>query len=223
MKQDNIVKFIDFGEGDEPFLVMGLALGGTLAQQCKIKPFSIRETGILTHQMLEALVYLHDYFGITHRDIKPANILCDSRTSCRLADFGLAKESDVLQTVNGTRPYMAPEMFERKSYTCKVDLWALGMVIAELLSRSWPPGYTGLESQRWCAAVVRHFEWYQRWFKTCENRSSLQTGLNFLVAKCMLRMNAEERQSGQYYPGLYTFVQVSWEPPNIVSGLPCSF
>ena len=39
-----------------------------------------------------------------------ANILCDSRTSCRLADFGLAKESDVLQTVNGTRLYMAPTL-----------------------------------------------------------------------------------------------------------------
>ena len=182
---------------------MGLALGGTLEQQHKLMPFTIRETAIILRQMLEALVYLHDDFGITHRDIKPANILCDSRTHCRLADFGLAKESDVLMTVKGTRPYMAPEMFERKPYTCKVDLWALGKIIADLLTRSWPPGYRGSEGQRWCDAVVTHFKGYRQWFEAIGSPRFQQNGLNFLVGEYMLRMNAEDRESGSYFPGLF--------------------
>ena len=115
----------------------------------------------------------------------------------------MAKEGDILKTVKGTRPYMAPEMFVRKRYTRKVDLWALGMVIAKLLSRSWPRGYRGDEGQMWCAAVVTHFNGYQQWFEANESPSFEQSGLNFLVGEYMLKMNAEDRESGSYFPSLF--------------------
>lgn len=200
MNQDNIVEFIDFRTGDKPYLVMGFAVGGTLEQQCKTMPFNVTETTILLGQMLEALVYLHVEFGITHRDIKPANILCDSRTRCRLADFGLAKEGDVLKTFGGTQPYMAPEMFTRKPYTSAVDLWALGVVIAQLLSPSRPPGYRGDEGQRWCAAVIAQFRKYNEYFEALDFEAidityHEQKGLHLLVGTYLLKMNPDDRES----------------------------
>ncbi len=84
---------------------MGLSLGGNLEEQSKIKPFTFRESVLILHQMLKALVYLHNTFKMMHRDVKPSNILCDSRGHFRLGDFGIAKEGDVLKSFNGTKPY----------------------------------------------------------------------------------------------------------------------
>ena len=126
MGQKNIIQFIDLGLVDKSYLVMGFAIGGDLEDQNRYKPFTMREIALILRQMLDALVYLHVGFNIIHRDIKPANILCETRSHFRLADFGLAKEGQVLETIKGTRPYMAPEMFANKPYSAAVDLWVLG-------------------------------------------------------------------------------------------------
>lgn len=195
MHQANIVKLLDFGQDDKPFLAMGLALKGNLEEEHKIVPFNAREISHVLRQMLHALVYLHFDFGITHRDIKPANILCDSRAHFRLADFGIAKEGDILKTFSGTQPYMAPEMFARKRYTSAVDLWALGLVIAGLLSPNRPPDLKGNEGVKYCAGVVALFRKYEECFRAIGNRAPEQEGLNYLVGQHMLRMKPEERES----------------------------
>ena len=175
---------------------MGLASGGNLEGQKENRPFTFGEIVLVLRQMLEALVYLHIDCQMTHRDIKPANILCDSRAHFRLADFGLAKEGDNLKTPNGTKPYMAPEMFVNKPYTTAVDLWALGMVITWLSSISWPPGYKGDEGRKWCAAVVANFQRYEKQCARARGSNALeQMALNFLVGQHMLRMKPEERES----------------------------
>lgn len=174
---------------------MGLAPGGNLEEQHKSKPFNSHETGLILRQMLDALVYLHVDFGITHRDIKPANILCDSRAHFRLADFGLAKEGDHFMTFNGTESYMAPEMFEKKPYTARVDLWGLGMVIAWISTGNRPPGFKGNEGPRWCAAVVACFEKYEKRFQAIGTSDPKQIGINILVGQSMLRMKPEDRDS----------------------------
>ena len=145
--------------------------------------------------MLEALAYLHDHCKMTHRDIKPGNILCDSRTHFRLADFGSAKEGEVLETHKGTESFMAPEAFSTKRYTAAVDLWALGMVIAWLLN-SLPTDFKGDWGLRWCEAVVQSFKGYE---KVCSqlmmNDHIEQNGLNLLVGQYMLRMEPGDRES----------------------------
>ena len=195
MSQKNIVKFIGFEPGTKPILIMGLAPAGNLEQQHKRMPFTIREVGLILHQMLNALVYLHVSFDMAHRDIKPANILCDSRAHFRLADFGLAKNADDLKTCLGTAPYMAPEMFAKTSYTDAVDLWALGMVVALLLLHEWPPGYQGNEGPSWCAAVVAHYKNYGERSQLKGSSTPEHYELNFLVQQCMLRIKPEERWS----------------------------
>ena len=174
---------------------MGLASGGNLDEQHKLRPFNVQEISLILRQMLNALCYLHLQFSITHRDLKPANILCDDRSHYRLADFGLAKKGNVLKTFNGTAPWMAPEMFEDTSYTAAVDVWALGMVIARYLTRGRPGGYTGEEGARWCAAVVAHFQNYLKRSEAATNKEPERTRLNTLVGQHMLRLKPEERKS----------------------------
>ena len=174
---------------------MGFAPGGNLEEQYKYRRFTIREVTLILRQMLDALVYLHVEFNIMHRDIKPANILCDSRTHFRLADFGLAKEGDVLRTLKGTLPFMAPEMFTNKPYTAAVDLWALGMVIARFLSVSSPESYKGTEGFKWCEAYVAHFKKHEERCKAHGVSEPNHIRLTVLVRKHMLKIKPKKRLS----------------------------
>jgi serine/threonine-protein kinase len=73
--------------------------------------------------------------GILHRDLKPANVMIDSRGDARIMDFGLALGAgDDDGTVSGTPAYMAPELFEGRAATVQSDLYALGLVMYELVT-----------------------------------------------------------------------------------------
>lgn len=195
MDQDNIVEFIDQGLGEKPYLVLGIARGGNLDEQHKYMPFTNREIGLILYQMLEALDFLHDDCKMIHRDVKSANILCDSRTHFRLADFGLAKEGEVFKSHKGTKPWMAPEVFENKGYTALVDIWGLGLVICRLMTNGFPPGFRGDEGVEWCAAVVAHFQEYSKRSRADGARGLGHIGLTMVVEDRMLRMEPEERDS----------------------------
>lgn len=87
---------------------------------------------------LEALLDMHESRGgevCVHRSIKPDNIVCTAEYDGRLIDFGLAKLQPLTEPLTsqcGSPAYMAPELLERKVYTDKVDIWALGACIYEV-------------------------------------------------------------------------------------------
>merc|ERR1719326_477316 len=90
-------------------------------------------------QILRGLKYLHSA-GIIHRDLKPANVLVNADCTLRIADFGLARgrvsEDEELTGYVVTRWYRAPELMLLPSgYFEAVDLWSVGCIHAELLSR----------------------------------------------------------------------------------------
>ncbi|KAE8301223.1 Kinase, NEK [Giardia duodenalis] len=97
----------------------------------------------LLAQMGSALRFLHSggngaCRGIIHRDVKPANILIDNNLSVYLTDFGIFRYIDgntKALTFAGTRCYMAPEQLYRQAYDCKVDIWALGVTLYEIMCR----------------------------------------------------------------------------------------
>ncbi|KAJ0961195.1 hypothetical protein J5N97_000838 [Dioscorea zingiberensis] len=100
------------------------------------KPFSELEVRNWCFQILQALAYMH-HQGYFHRDLKPENLLVTKKI-IKLADFGLAREISSQPPYTeyvSTRWYRAPEILLQSSiYDSAVDMWAMGAIIAELLT-----------------------------------------------------------------------------------------
>ncbi|MEO7919340.1 MAG: serine/threonine-protein kinase [Thermoanaerobaculia bacterium] len=90
--------------------------------------------------------------GVIHRDLKPANVMLDREGRVRITDFGLASLADAVNAdeIAGTPAYMAPEQLAGTGATVRSDLYALGLVLYELLSgrRAFPPAATLSEQLR---------------------------------------------------------------------------
>jgi serine/threonine protein kinase len=123
----------------------------TLRNHTKAKKLiPIMHTKVYMYQICRSLSYIHS-LGVCHRDIKPQNLLLNARThDVKLCDFGSAKvlvkgESNVAYICS--RYYRAPELvFEATEYTCSIDIWSLGCVMAELLlGTPLFPGDSGVE------------------------------------------------------------------------------
>lgn len=116
---------------------------------------------------------------ITHRDIKSHNILLTEDLKVKICDFGLAKYNSELCTGNGqysgTPSYMAPEMFSKKKYNEKIDIFAFGTLIWEVIARRIP--FEGFDVQDIKTRVLEGFE-----FPTPENIFSKK--LEKLVVSC---------------------------------------
>eukprot|EP00727_Mastigamoeba_balamuthi_P000163 m51a1_g10143 putative serine threonine kinase (1409) ;mRNA; r:62958-68430 len=95
-------------------------------------------TQILT-SVCQGMIYLH-MSGIIHRDLKSSNILLNKKWDVKLADFGLAavKSTNKTMTVCGTVAWMAPEVLVSSQYSEKSDVFGYGMVMYEVLTRSYP-------------------------------------------------------------------------------------
>lgn len=104
---------------------------------------SIREIRKLGMDICRALIYCEKK-GIVHRDIKPANLFIDKFGDYKVGDFGASKRMDAVyaaQTMTsiGTISYMAPEIFQGHAYNNTVDIYALGLVLYQLLNSGRMP------------------------------------------------------------------------------------
>ena len=104
---------------------------------------SIREIIKLGKDVCRALMYCEKK-GIIHRDIKPANLFVDRFGDYKVGDFGASKRMDMLQNTQtmtsiGTISYMAPEIFQGRSYNHTVDIYALGLVLYQLMNNGRMP------------------------------------------------------------------------------------
>jgi len=123
------------------FLVMAFYDGETLAERIRRGPLPPSDASRIALQIADGLAAAHAR-SITHRDLKPANVLLTRSGSVKLLDFGVAKIAGVDQTrigqVLGTVEYMAPEQRQSGSADPPVDVWALGIVLYEMLTGERP-------------------------------------------------------------------------------------
>jgi serine/threonine-protein kinase len=143
----NIVPVHSFGEsGGQPYLVMPLMTGGSLAAWLKtLGPDRCRPAKQAAEIVRDIALGIHHAHqrGLIHRDLKPGNILLDRDGVPHIADFGLARHVDATMTggIVGTPAYMAPEQARvEKHLTTAVDVHALGVILFELLIGQVPFG-----------------------------------------------------------------------------------
>ena len=144
----NIVKcYAIYEDNNSIHLVLEEITGGDLFDHIihsNNRKLTDNEAMDLLGQIFEGLHYLHDEVGIVHRDIKPENFLLYNdgrRNIIKLIDFGFATNCTNGETMNeqlGTPQYAAPEIFEQKLYTNKVDMWSTGVVLYNMIKGTQP-------------------------------------------------------------------------------------
>lgn len=150
LKHPHILKVYDAMVGDprseDPakqasYLVMEYVAGGTLQSFCCIdRLMPIEQVIEIAFKCTRALDYAYRH-GVIHRDIKPANILLTKSGDVKISDFGSAlwEQADETQLMEGGSPaYMSPEQIRQEPLTQQVDIYALGLVMYELLTGQYP-------------------------------------------------------------------------------------
>jgi serine/threonine protein kinase len=144
----NIARLLDGGitEDGLPYLVMEYVNGVRVDDYCRINKLGTEQRLQLFSIVCEAVEYAHKNL-VVHRDIKPANILVTSDGVPKLLDFGIAKlldpeSSDSAQTLTSERmmtpEYASPEQVRGEQVTTSTDVYALGVLLYELLAGKRP-------------------------------------------------------------------------------------
>jgi serine/threonine-protein kinase len=116
--------------------------GESLEDLIARRAFAVEDALVTFQSICEAIAFIHRH-GIIHRDIKSQNIKLTSSGAVKLLDFGIAKDSashSMTQTggVIGTPGYLAPELLDGKQASPQTDIWALGVLLYEMLTGSEP-------------------------------------------------------------------------------------
>ena len=213
------VSVIDFGVHDEPYIVMDFVTGETLRalmDRERVPPYRALQ---ITRQILAGLAHAHGQ-GVIHRDIKPGNIMVGEATGVgdhvRIFDFGLAKLHDPAvagdhstATVIGTPAYMSPEQTRAEPIDARADLYAVGVLLYELLAGDKP--FQGEDAY----AVIR----MQREVvppKLCTLVPELSAELEAVVAKAL------EKEPGQRFQTAAEFVTALDATPESYQRTPSS-
>jgi serine/threonine-protein kinase len=132
----NVCRVYDIGEAEGlTYLSMEYVDGEDLASLLRRIGKLPQDKGLeIGRQLCAGLGAAHDK-GVVHRDLKPANIMLDGRGHVRITDFGIAGMAEKIRDVrSGTPAYMSPEQLAGKEVTPRSDIYALGLVLHELLT-----------------------------------------------------------------------------------------
>ena len=144
---------------DSQAIVMEMVPGRTLRQLLETQPPSIHQVLDIVRQVAQAMQEAHAA-GLIHGDLKPSNLMQEPGGAVRILDFGLASQADRDATTSvvqadpqGTIAYMAPEILTGASMRACSDIYALGVILYELLTGSRP--FANLSGLALAAAVIQ--------------------------------------------------------------------
>jgi tetratricopeptide (TPR) repeat protein len=160
LSHPHICHIYDVGRADgQLFVVMELVGGRSLADVIREGPLSIPDAKRYGSDIADALAHAHER-GVMHRDLKSTNVMITTR-GAKVLDFGLARRLDAHQIdvlshsqrsltgqgmMAGTLPYMAPELLRGERGDQRADIWALGVLLYEMVGGRRPfTGATGFE------------------------------------------------------------------------------
>lgn len=144
----NVLRIHDLGEAEGlRYITMPFVEGRDLAHVLHDGPMAIERVLRFARQVASGLAAAHDA-GVVHRDLKPHNILIDKSDTAYISDFGLAKSLDT-STAGVTQPgeflgtprYAAPEQVEGQPVDNRTDIYALGLILYEMVAGEVP--FTG--------------------------------------------------------------------------------
>ena len=161
LSHPHICHIYDVGRADgQLFVVMELVKGQSLADLVREGSLSIANARRYAIEIADALAHAHEH-GVTHRDLKSTNVMITPARGAKVLDFGLARMLDTHQIdalsqsqrsltdeglIAGTLPYMAPELLRGQRGDQRSDIWALGVLLHEMVSGRRPfTGATGFE------------------------------------------------------------------------------
>ena len=160
----NVMEVWDFYEVPMPAFVMRFVAGGDLRDHLDKKgKFTGKHATRVLQGIAQGLVHLHSN-GIVHRDLKSLNILLERKDKTLVPvviDLGLGKAMDPTSATGefqtngymGTANWMAPEMASKAKWSTKTDMFALGVIMWEVLTGAWP--YPGMKFEEVLIYVVR--------------------------------------------------------------------
>jgi serine/threonine-protein kinase len=187
LRSEHVARVHDVGtlDGGVPYMVMEYVEGTDLSTFLRRRgPLPVDEAVLYALQACEALAEAHR-LGIVHRDIKPANLFVtrstDGSPSIKVLDFGIAKTASRLTDVGvvlGTPRYMPPEQLRAtRDVDARADLWALGIVLYEMLAGRTP--FQGTTSELYEAIFERDPA------PPSAHRAGLPDGLDAVVLRCL--------------------------------------
>jgi serine/threonine-protein kinase len=168
LSDPHICTIYEVGESDgKAFIAMELVEGRPLNSLIPSRGLPVKLVVRYGTQIAAALAHAHDH-GIVHRDIKTSNVVIAPSGSLKVLDFGLALQhrgSDLedvtrtqdstamLDSLTGTLPYMAPEILRGCEATERTDIWALGVVLYEMVAGNRP--FQGHAASELVSAILR--------------------------------------------------------------------
>jgi len=158
LSHPNIVTVIDRGESEgRQFIVFEYIDGENLKELLDREgPLPVADALELTLGIARALSFAHEH-GLVHRDVKPQNVILNGDGRPKVTDFGIARSLDVHKgvtqtgTVLGTSNYIAPEQASGERVDAQTDVYALGVVLFELLTGEVP-----FDGENFVAVAMRH-------------------------------------------------------------------
>jgi serine/threonine-protein kinase len=192
LSHPNIVTIYDFGEvGDIAYIAMELLEGETLRELLDHQRFSVKRSVRYALQIADGLAAAHT-LGVIHRDIKPSNIVRLANGILKITDFGIAQlpSSDLTQAgaMLGTPRYMAPEQIRSIKADPRSEVFALGVVLYEMLTGRVP--FDGNSLSAIMYQIVNEAPPDPRRFN-----EHVSAGLSAIVGKCLAKSPAARYQT----------------------------
>ena len=182
--QKNVCRMFDLNrEKDNYFITMEYVPGGDLKKFIRrSKQLTIGTAISIAKQICDGLAEAHN-LGVVHRDLKPNNIMIDDNGNARIMDFGIARSVKSKSLTGsgvmiGTPEYMSPEQVEGKEVDQRTDIYALGIILYEMLTGRRP-----FEGDSPITIGVKHKS--EQPENPHKYNPQITDNLSFLILKCL--------------------------------------